>query len=129
MQPTEASARDAKSNSTSRSIGGVSLKVRKDIASASAPTPVAIQKSSRQSPRPAKAPPITGPIATAPKIPMFITIAVERKRGVGKPSTSAGAAVISIRLVISPCTTRPMKKGAGALAVAVATEARVKTAA
>ncbi len=103
------------------------MNVRIPSTSAATPTSAESQNSSRQSVIESNAPPITGPSATAPKIPMFITIAVTRIRNTGQPSTSAGAAVISIRLVASPCRMRPMKNSAGTVAPAVSTDADTNT--
>jgi hypothetical protein len=85
--------------------------------------PAMIQNSVRQPPPPACAPPTIGPRATAPKMHMFIVIAVHLSFDAGQPVTSAGTAAISIRLVHRPCMTRPAMNNPGVHAVAASAEA------
>jgi hypothetical protein len=75
----------------------------------SVPTPIAViaQKSGCHHLAPAATPPITGPSATAPKIPRFITTPVVGIRRAGQPITSGGTAAISSIPVVRPCAMRP----------------------
>jgi hypothetical protein len=72
---------------------------------------------------------MSGPSATAPKMHMFMIIAVGRSFERGKPRNSGGAAEISSRLVHRPCSTRPTRYISGSCAVAVSNEPRTSTAA
>lgn len=60
-------------------------------------------------------------------MPRFIVTAVKRSFGVGQPVISDGAAAISIRLVASPCPTRPATKKPGTGAQAASSEETTKS--
>ena len=66
-----------------------------------------IQNSGLQALDSACSPPIVGPSATAPKMHMFMIIAVMRSLLAGKPIASGGTAAISSRLVHRPWSTWP----------------------
>ena len=120
--PNPASPSATRSHGALRSCGPWSSKVRITNRSASPPIPATIQNSGRQSIAPAWTPPITGPIATAPKMQRFITNAVIGIFEVGQPMTSGGTAAISIRLVHRPWTTWPAMKNPAVGALAASTE-------
>ncbi len=61
-------------------------------------------------------------MATAPKMPRFITTAVLVIFSLGQPITSGGTAAISISPVVSPWAIRPAMKKPGAGDQAVSTE-------
>ena len=127
--PVPASRIAAQSRGASGSCGGESSKVSSDSSRARPPMPQTIQNSGRHACALAWMPPMNGPSATAPKIPTFMTIAVVGSRLVGQPSTSAGAAAISIMLVNRPWMMWPAMNSPGVHAVALRTEPSVNIAA
>ena len=82
-EPMAASPTAQPSQGAVRSAGGASSKVSSDSSSATTATPATIQNSGRQAWNDAWAPPISGPAATAPKMHMFMIIAVQRSLAAG----------------------------------------------